>query len=278
VERDVAIPTPPFYGSRVVTGINLSDVFPYINEIALFKNQWQFKGGKAGAGQSVREAKEEYADFVEGEVRPIFNAWKARAMEERLLVPAVAYGYFPCNSAGDDLILYQPETDEEWVRFTFPRQRSRRRLCIADFFASVDSGKRDVIGASVVTVGRKASDATAKLFAENKYADYLYLHGLSVETAEALAEYWHKRMREELGIGGEDAATVRELFGQKYRGSRYSFGYPACPNLEDQAKLWTILEPGRIGVSLSEEFMIEPEQSTSAIIVHHPQAKYFTLD
>jgi 5-methyltetrahydrofolate--homocysteine methyltransferase len=270
VEKDVPIPTPPFWGSRVAADLSLEEVFPYVNEVALFRNQWQFKRGE--------QKRDDFNAFIEETVRPIFDLWKRRAIEEKLLQPSVAYGYFPCQSHGNDLIVYHPETKEEWVRFAFPRQSSRRRLCIADFFASTDSGRMDVIGASVVTVGRRASEVTARLFAENKYADYLYLHGLSVETAEALAERWHKKMREDLGIAGADAPTIRELFGQKYQGSRYSFGYPACPNLEDMTKVWEILQPERIGVTLTEEFHQVPEQSTNAIIVHHPQAKYFTLD
>ncbi len=285
LDRNVPAPPPPFYGSRVVEGIPLSEVFPYVNEVALFRNQWQFKRDKTKTG---KEGKDDYTAFVEETVRPIFNQWKARAVAENILQPKVVYGWFPCQSSGDDLIVYRPESLEgagdspealrEWTRFPFPRQRGRRRLCIADFFASVESGRMDVLGMSVVTVGRHASDVTAKLFANNEYADYLYLHGLSVETAEALAEYWHTRMRAELGLGGEDAPTIRELFGQKYRGSRYSFGYPACPDLEEQSKVFELLRPERIGVALSDEFMLEPEQTTSAIIVHHPQAKYFTLD
>jgi 5-methyltetrahydrofolate--homocysteine methyltransferase len=167
---------------------------------------------------------------------------------------------------------------QELLRFTFPRQREGRRLCISDFFAGKSSGKMDVIGFSLVTIGAKASVETQKLFEGGEYTKYLYLHGLSVETAEALAELHHKKMREELGIAGEDAAAIRDLFHQKYRGSRYSFGYPACPNLEDQTKLFVLLKPEEnVGVRLTSGFLLEPEQSTSALVVHHPGAKYFVV-
>jgi len=161
--------------------------------------------------------------------------------------------------------------------FTFPRQADKRRLCISDYFLPEESGKRDVLGLHCVTVGSRASEAAQELFKRNDYVNYLYLHGLGVETAEALAEMWHKRMRQELGIGGDDSPAIRDLFTQHYRGSRYSFGYPACPNLADQEKLFALLEPGRIGCVLSENYQIDPEQSTSAMIVHHPDAKYFNV-
>jgi 5-methyltetrahydrofolate--homocysteine methyltransferase len=188
------------------------------------------------------------------------------------------YGYYPCQSAGDDLILFDPaDHDREIERFTFPRQASRKRLCISDFFRSVESGVKDVIGLSCVTMGARASQITRELFESNNYTEYLYLHGFSVECAEALAELWHKRMRQELGIAGDDAANVRELFTQHYRGSRYSFGYPACPEMRDQEMLFRLLSPDRIGCALTDNWQIDPEQSTSAIIVHHPEAKYFNV-
>jgi len=189
----------------------------------------------------------------------------------------VVYGYFLCNSDGDEVIVYDESGKHEVERFRFPRQPEGKRLCIADYFAPATSGKQDVIGMMVVTVGHRASEVSKKLFENDKYADYLYFHGLSVETAEALAEYWHKKMREEMGIAGEDAKEIRELFQQGYHGSRYSFGYPACPNLEDQARLFRLLDPARLNISLTEEFQIVPEQSTSAIVVHHPEAKYFNI-
>jgi 5-methyltetrahydrofolate--homocysteine methyltransferase len=192
-------------------------------------------------------------------------------------VPQVVYGYFPCQSEGDDLIIYRDDQKTEWVRFQFPRQKETPQRCISDFFFPKTSGRMDVFGAFIVTVGTRASESTQELFKKNSYSDYLYLHGLSVETAEALAELWHRRMREELAIYQDDAPEVREWFHQKYHGSRYSFGYPACPNLEDQKQLFTLLEPSRIQVKLSEEFQLDPEQSTSAIVVHHPDAKYFNV-
>lgn len=271
VSTDVPIPVPPFYGSRVVADISLEEVFRYINEISLFRGQWQFRRGSGTA--------EERDALIEEKARPIFEKWKRRCIEEGILQPKVVYGYYPCNSDGDDLVVYRPGSDppEEWVRFTFPRQKGGRRLCIADFFAPVGSGRVDVVAFQVVTVGEKATQLERQLFASDRYTDYLYLHGLSVETAEALAEYWHKRVREELGIAGADSADIRELFKQGYQGARYSFGYPACPNLEDQVKIFQLLEPERIGVRLTEEYQLDPEQSTSAIIVHHPEARYFNI-
>lgn len=192
-------------------------------------------------------------------------------------MPELIYGYFPCNSAGNDVVIFDQKGENEIERFTFPRQAEGKRQCIADFFAPLDSGKRDVIGMMIVTVGRKASEISKRLFESDKYSDYLYFHGLSVETAEALAEYWHKQMRAELGIAHEDAKEIRDLFRQSYRGARYSFGYPACPHLEDQVKLFRLLDPSRIDISLTEEYQLVPEQSTSAIIVHHAAAKYFNV-
>jgi len=269
VSTNIDIPKAPFYGSKVVDDISLDDVNPYINEIALFRGQWQFTRGK----MSVKD----YEKFVDEKVRPVFENWKQRARIENLLIPKVTYGYFPCQSEDDDLIIYEDNMKAEKLRFTFPRQEDGHFYCISDFFASKASDRMDVIGCVLVTVGQQASDFSAKLFESNDYANYLYFHGLSVETAEALAEYWHRRMREELKIQSEDSGEIKKLFQQSYRGSRYSFGYPACPNLEDQTKLFELLRPERIGVALTEEFHLVPEQSTSAIIVHHPDAKYFNV-
>jgi 5-methyltetrahydrofolate--homocysteine methyltransferase len=267
VDPDVPIPTPPFYGSRVVDDIKLEDVFNFINETALFKGQWQFKQGRMPI--------DEYQQLVQSKVRPIYEELKERSKREELLVPKVVYGFFHCQSEGNDLVVY--DEDKE-VRFTFPRQPAGKHLCLADYFASKESGKMDVVAFHLVTVGRRASEYSQQLFKADNYSDYLYFHGLSVESAEALAELWHKRIREELGIAGADSPDLSRLFRQEYQGSRYSFGYPACPDLEDQAKLFTLLDPARIGVELSEEFQLEPEQSTSAIIVHHRQAKYFSIE
>jgi 5-methyltetrahydrofolate--homocysteine methyltransferase len=266
VATNVPVPTPPFLGeARVVKGIPVRDLVPYLNESALFRGQWQLRpvGGKEG-----------WRHTLETEARPRLRALLDEAIAAQVLRPAVVYGYFPCNGDGNDVVVWDDDGTER-VRFSFPRQRRDRRLCIADFFRPIASGEPDVIGMHVVTMGLAASEATAKLFADNRYREYLELHGVTVEMAEALAEYWHQRVRQELGIAGEDAADMAELFDQGYRGSRYSFGYPACPDLEEQTKLFELLRPERIGVELSEEFQLHPEQSTSAIIVHHPEAKYF---
>src|SRR6266496_2944757 len=270
VRTDIPIPQAPFYGSRVVDDISLDDVFAYINETALFKGQWQFKQGRKSA--------EEYKTLVAENVRPVFDELKERCKREELLTPRVVYGYFRCQSAGNDLIVYDADERVERVRFTFPRQPAGKRLCLADYFASVQSERLDVVAFHLVTVGRRASEYSQELFKRDNYAEYLYFHGLSVESAEALAELWHKRIREELGIADKDSKNLNELFRQGYQGSRFSFGYPACPNLEDQTKLFELLDPSRIGVSLSEEFQLEPEQSTSAIIIHHPEARYFSIE
>ena len=270
VRSDVDIPRAPFYGSRVVTEIPLDDVFAFVNENALFKGQWQFKQGRTAA--------EQYQALVRDKVLPIYQELKERSKREQLLTPKAVYGYFPCQSSGNDLIIYGEDKKSERMRFTFPRQPGGKNLCLADFFASHESGRMDVVAFHLVTVGRRASEYSQELFKSDNYADYLYFHGLSVESAEALAELWHQRIRQELGIAEDDAKEVNKLFRQMYRGSRFSFGYPACPNLEDQTKLFELLQPERIDVSLSEEFQLEPEQSTSALIVHHPEAKYFSID
>jgi 5-methyltetrahydrofolate--homocysteine methyltransferase len=201
--------------------------------------------------------------------------WLERMQSERMLEAAVAYGYFPCVSKGDDLIVLHDDGSER-MRFTFPRQRRGRFLCLADFFRPEESGEVDVVAFQLVTVGARISEVTAELFAQNSYRDYLELHGLSVQLTEALAELWHKRVRDELGFADDDATELSEVLAhQHYRGSRYSFGYPACPDLEERAKVVELLKPERIGVTLSESFQLVPEQATDAIVVHHPEAKYF---
>ncbi|HXT63618.1 MAG TPA: methionine synthase [Pyrinomonadaceae bacterium] len=270
VSADVPIPQPPFFGSRVVDRIPLNNVFQFVNETPLFKGQWQFKQG--------RTSNDEYQAFVAEHVRPVYEELKARSERERLLVPKVVYGYFHCQSSGNDLIIYKDDAQTERTRFTFPRQPSGNHLCLADYFASVESDRMDVVAFHLVTMGRRASEYSQELFKSDNYADYLYFHGLSVESAEALAELWHKHIRQELGIAGRDAANLNELFRQGYQGSRFSFGYPACPDLEDQTKLFELLDPARIDVELTEEFQLDPEQSTSAIIVHHPEARYFSIE
>jgi 5-methyltetrahydrofolate--homocysteine methyltransferase len=270
VSTEIEIPRAPFFGSKVIQEISLDEVFAFVNETALFKGQWQFKQGRRPA--------DEYQALVRETVRPIYDELKERSKREALLLPRVVYGYFPCRSSGNDLIVYQDDARTERVRFTFPRQPAGRNLCLADYFAATDSGRTDVVAFHLVTMGRRASEYSAELFKSDNYTDYLYFHGLSVEGAEALAELWHQKIRQELGIAGHDSPELTKLFHQAYQGSRFSFGYPACPNLEDQAKLFELLQPARIDVELSEEFQLEPEQSTSAIIVHHPEAKYFSIE
>jgi 5-methyltetrahydrofolate--homocysteine methyltransferase len=287
VKTDNPVPLPPFWGRREVTGIPLDQVFPYVNPNALFLGQWGFK--KKGLSD---------ADFdrsIEEVAQPMFEQLQRRAVAEKLLDPKVVYGYFPVQSRGDDVIVYHTEefsgctchagpcrlkptgTPREWLRFSFPRQEGRRRLCIADFFRSQESGEYDVLGVQLVTVGDRASELAQELFRANKYQDYLYLHGFGVESAEGLAELWHKRMRQELGFGSEDSPKIAQLFQQGYRGSRFSFGYGACPSLEDRGKVIELLKPESIGVQLTENHMLVPEQSTDALVVHHPQAKYFDV-
>jgi 5-methyltetrahydrofolate--homocysteine methyltransferase len=237
--------------------------------------QWGLKGSRTGSGPS-------YEDLVETEGRPRLRMWLDRVHTEGLLDAAVIYGYFPCVSEGDDVVVLRHEAGregEERVRFHFPRQRRGRRLCLADFFRSRAEAERlggpDLIALQLVTVGSRVSEATAELFAKNAYRDYLELHGVSVQLTEALAEYWHARIRAETGFGDEDDPELAGVLRQGYRGSRYSFGYAACPNLEDRAKIVELLAAERVGVVLSEEFQLHPEQSTDALIVLHPEAKYF---
>ncbi|GAA2307887.1 methionine synthase [Streptomyces violaceusniger] len=267
VATDNPVPTPPFWGTRVVKGIQQADYASWLDEGALFKGQWGLKQARTGEGPG-------YEELVESEGRPRLRGWLDRLHTENLLEAAVVYGYFPCVSKGDDLVLLN-EDGSERTRFTFPRQRRGRRLCLADFFRPEESGETDVVGLQVVTVGSKIGEATAELFAADSYRDYLELHGLSVQLAEALAEYWHARVRAELGFSGEDPSEMEDMFALKYRGARFSLGYGACPDLEDRAKIADLLGPERIGVKLSEEFQLHPEQSTDAIVIHHPEAKYF---
>ncbi|MFI1827856.1 methionine synthase [Streptomyces sp. NPDC020412] len=267
VAVDNPVPEPPFWGTRVIKGIQLKEYASWVDEGALFKGQWGLKQSRAGDGPS-------YEDLVENEGRPRLRGLLDQLHTRNLLEAAVVYGYFPCVSKGDDLIVLH-EDGSERTRFSFPRQRRGRRLCLADFFRPEESGEVDVVGLQVVTVGSKIGEATAELFAADSYRDYLELHGLSVQLAEALAEYWHARVRAELGFAGEDPSDVTDMFALKYRGARFSLGYGACPDLEDRAKIADLLEPERIGVQLSEEFQLHPEQSTDAIVIHHPEAKYF---
>jgi 5-methyltetrahydrofolate--homocysteine methyltransferase len=272
------IPQPPFWGIRVLKpqDFDLREIFRYINETALFKNQWQLKTA----------SQEDYPRLVETKYRPVLQDLEEEVIAAGWFEPKVVYGYFGAQGEGNDVIVYNlPEgwkqgdaIPPETLRFTFPRQREGRQLSISDFLLPKSSGRMDVLAMSCVTIGAIASHETQKLFEGGEYTKYLYLHGLSVESAEALAELSHKQIREELGIAADDSPHIRDLFHQKYRGSRYSFGYPACPNLEDQTKLFALLHPDEnIGVHLTTGFLLDPEQSTSAIVVHHPAAKYFVV-
>jgi 5-methyltetrahydrofolate--homocysteine methyltransferase len=269
VTNDNAVPTPPFWGSRVSKGIALADYSAWLDERALFLGQWGLRGARGGDGPS-------YEELVETDGRPRLRDLLARVQAEGIVEPAVVHGYFPAVSKGDDLIVLDPDTGDERCRFTFPRQRRDRRLCLADFFRPEESGETDVVAFQAVTMGAHVAEVTAELFARNAYREYLELHGLSVQLTEALAEMWHARIRTELGFPDDpDTPLQSKLSKQAYRGSRYSFGYPACPNVEDQDKLQVLLDWQRIGVHLSEESMLVPEQSTAALVVHHPDAKYF---
>ncbi len=269
VALDNPIPAPPFWGSRVVKGIALAEVSGWLDERATFMGQWGLRGARGGSGPS-------YEELVETEGRPRLRALLERVHTDQVMEPAVVYGYWPCWSEGDDVVVVDPETKSgEIARFTFPRQRRDRFLCLADFIRPKDSGEIDVIAFHLVTMGSRVAVVTAEMFARDAYRDYLELHGLSVQLTEALAERWHARIRAELGIDGGDAPTLPEVLKQGYTGERYSFGYPACPDLEDRATLVRLLEPERIGVTLSEELQLHPEQSTDALILHHPEATYY---
>ena len=268
VAVDNPIPTPPFWGTRVIKGIQLADYASWLDERATFLGQWGLRAARGGDGPS-------YEELVETEGRPRLRMWMDRLLTENLLESALVYGYFPAVSKGDDLIVLD-EHGAERTRFTFPRQRRDRHLCLADFFRPADSPDGpDVVAFQLVTVGSKIGGETAKLFEANAYREYMELHGLSVQLTEALAEYWHARVRGELGFGSQDPATLDGMLKLEYRGARFSLGYGACPNLEDRTKIVELLEPHRIGVDLSEEYQLHPEQSTDAIVIHHPEAKYF---
>ena len=265
VADDNPLFVPPFVGTRVAKGIPLDDIAEYLNLTALFRNQWGFRPEN---GEDDNEFKTR--------VRATLREEMAKAKEADLLIPQVAYGHFAANAEGNDLVIWKDDTrTSEWMRFTFPRQRKEPWLCISDFFRSADSGDKDYASFMLCTIGPRASEEAARLFAENQYQNYLFLHGLSVEMAEATAEYWHHRIREELGFADEDGPSLAGLFRQTYRGGRYSWGYPACPDLTDNAKVVELLGGERVGVTVSEGFQLHPEQTTDAIICHHPEAKYF---
>jgi 5-methyltetrahydrofolate--homocysteine methyltransferase len=274
VAVDIDVPTPPFWGDRIVKGISLADVAAYLDERATFMGQWGLKGTRGGVS---------YEELVETEGRPRLRMWLDRIQTDGIAEFAVIYGYWPCYSEGNDLVVTQLGVDPfdaaaEVQRYSFPRQTRGRYLCLADFFRdrklAAEKGP-DVVAFHLVTMGSQVSKVTASLFEQNAYRDYLELHGLSVQLTEALAEMWHARIRADLGFAADDGLMEEMIRDQAYRGSRYSFGYPACPELDDRRKLVTLLRPERIGVELSEELQLHPEQSTDAMIVHHPEAKYF---
>ena len=267
VQSNNKLPNPPFYGSKIIKGIPIANYLGMLDERALFVGQWGLQGKRG-----------EYEQMVESEGRPRLRSLLNEVASNGWLNAAVVYGYFPCYSEGNELVILHHEGEQkgqERLRFKFPRQSRDARLCLSDFFRSKESGEIDTVAFHVVTMGESVSVATGELFAANKYREYLELHGLSVQLTEALAEHWHARIREELGFSLDDSKDISEILDQGYRGSRYSFGYPACPDIEQQTQLCELLQPERIGVRLSEEFQLHPEQSTSAIIVHHPEAKYF---
>jgi len=270
VATDNPVPVPPFWGVRRLEQVPLKAVLPYINRNTLYKFQWGFKP----QGRSV----EEYREYARRELDPILNRLVAESDANRVLRPTALYGYFSAQSSGNTLLVYRtPDSDEVVARFELPRQKTERKLCVADFFRSVESGQRDVLALMLVTIGQHAADYARELFAADQYQNYLYWHGLNAEGAEGLAEFVHKRIRVELGFGTEDAREIEELIKQNYRGSRYSFGYPAVPHLGDQRMILDLLGAGNIGVVMGDEDQLWPEDSTSALICHHPYAKYFAV-
>lgn len=267
VETDNEVFTPPFLGSKVVRGISLDEIATYINETALFRNQWQYRP----------EPGEDDAAFKD-RIRPTLRDELAKATAAGLLIPQVVYGYYPANADGNDLVIWDSvERTKEIARFSYPRQTKEPFLCVSDFYRPIDSPEVDYAAFHIVTMGAAVSEETAKLFEQDRYSEYMLLHGLGVEMAEALAELWHHRIRDEWGFVNEDDASLQGLFRQRYRGGRFSWGYPACPDLEDNQTVGELLECERIGLEVSEEtgFQYQPEQTTSALICHHPRAKYF---
>ncbi|HEY9864908.1 MAG TPA: vitamin B12 dependent-methionine synthase activation domain-containing protein, partial [Candidatus Obscuribacterales bacterium] len=273
VDVNIDRPTPPFWGTKILQpqDIPIEDIWWYLDLQALVVGQWQFRKPR-------EQSKEEYNQFLAEKVYPVLDEWKAKILAENLLHPTVIYGYFPCQSEENSLLIFDPENHQKQVaRFEFPRQKSGKRLCIADFFAPKESGKIDVFPMQAVTVGEIATEYAQKLFTENDYKNYLYFHGMAVQTAEALAEWTHAKVRRELGFGNEEPDNVRDVLAQRHRGSRYSFGYPACPNIQDQYKQVELLQTDRIKMYMDESEQIYPEQSTTAFITYHPVSKYFNL-
>jgi len=292
VVSDNPVFAPPFWGTRLVKGLVLSDYAAFLDERATFMGQWGLKPGRGDGGKS-------YEELVETEGRPRLRYWLDRLMAEKALDPAVVYGYFPVVSDGQDVIVLHHGNDPDGVlgtkgllapdggsdgvlgaerlRFSFPRQRRDRHLCLADFVKSKESGQVDVMAFQLVTAGENIDKVAQTLFAKDAYREYLELNGLAMQLTEALAEYWHAQIRKEWGFGNEDPTDLSDILGVKYRGARFSLGYPACPEMEDRKKVVELLNPGRIGVELSDELQLHPEQSTDAFVFHHPEAKYFSV-
>jgi 5-methyltetrahydrofolate--homocysteine methyltransferase len=292
VALDNSIPTPPFWGTRIVKGMPLANFAAFLDERATFMGQWGLKPGRGEGGAT-------YEELVATEGKPRLRYWMDRLLSEKVMDPAVVYGYFPVVSEGDDVVVLHHGTDDvgvlgvpgllapdggsggtigtERARFSFPRQRRDRHLCLADFVKSRESGQVDVMAFQLVTAGANIDTFASGLFAGDSYRDYLELNGLAMQLTEALAEYWHSQIRAEWGFGSEDPANLDDILGVKYRGARFSLGYPACPEMEDRKKVVELLNPGRIGVVLSEELQLHPEQSTDAFVFHHPEAKYFSV-
>ena len=269
LQAGIEVPAPPFWGARQLERPSLKTLLPLLNERVLFQFQWGFRK----AGRTL----EQWRAWADEEVRPILDRIVEQCTVDEVLHPQAVYGYWKCAAEGDAVVLFDEDGQTEIARFAFPRQQRAGGLCIADFIRDADADGRDVIGLQAVTVGQEASDSIRSHFDNDRYQDYLYLHGFSVEVAEAVAEYVHRRIRAELGFGGEDAEEGEKLLRQGYRGARFSFGYPACPNLEDQAQILELLDASRIGVRMSDEHQLHPELSTTALIVHHPQARYFSV-
>ncbi|MBU2523854.1 hypothetical protein KKG71_01535 [Patescibacteria group bacterium] len=260
---------PPFWGSKIIEDIDIDKIAEFLNKKSLFFVQWQILRGSKTA--------EEHKKILNEEAEVKLNEIASASKKKKILEPKIAYGYFACRSEGNRLLVYKnPDDKDSFVTFDFPRQKDKDHLCISDYFSS-DDKKRDVVAFHLVTVGHKPSEETEKLFKNDEYKDYLYWHGYCVEMAEALAEYSHKKIREELKIADKDAEKIEDIFACKYQGCRYSFGYPACPNIRDQKKIFKLIEPEKIGVIITESYQLVPEQSTSAMIVANPEAKYFFI-
>jgi 5-methyltetrahydrofolate--homocysteine methyltransferase len=268
VRRSADIPAPPFWGVREFAP-SVAELFDFLDTFVVIRNRWAFTQGST--------SDEAFAELLRTKAEPQLAAWKERLVREPILRPRARYGYFPACADGDGLRIFGFEGREAVTRIPLPRQDAGRRLCIADFFEPESGGRLDVLPLQVVTLGQAAADFAARLYAGNDYADYFAFHGLATELTEAFAELLHARIRRELGIHGRDAANLRQLFSQGYQGSRYSFGYPACPDLEGNAPILDLLDGPSIGVTLTESFQMDPEYTTSALIAWHPQARYFAV-